>query len=259
AGAPIGAGAAHVASASTADVAASRPRRYPPGVAGLVARAKALFTWWQETRPARALARFGSVGGGVLTGGIAYSALFSVFAAVTLGYTAFMTVLGGNEALRAEVLATADSYLPGLIGGEGKRGLIDPRDLVVGSGLSLAGIAAVVVLVYSATVAMAALRTAVRAVSGVGAVGTNLLLGKARELAGMVGVGLAVLLSTIVTLAVTAASDWLLRLLGLEAVRGAVSWAVGAGVALAVDAGMFVLVVVVLAGVHPGRREPPEG
>ena len=58
----------------------------------------------KHTRPARANARFGARSGGVLTGGIAYAALFSVFAALTIGYTIFMAVLGDNDELRQQVL-----------------------------------------------------------------------------------------------------------------------------------------------------------
>ena len=75
------------------------PPERRPTVAGRPG--KALFAWWQHTRPTRANARFGARGGGVLTGGIAYAALFSVFAALTIGYTIFMAVLGDNDELRA--------------------------------------------------------------------------------------------------------------------------------------------------------------
>ena len=44
----------------------------------------------------------------MLTGGIAYAALFSVFAALTIGYTVFMAVLGGNDELRQTVLDTVE-------------------------------------------------------------------------------------------------------------------------------------------------------
>ena len=52
-------------------------------------RLERVAAWWRVTRPARALARFGSAGGGLLTGGIAYATLFSLFAALTLGWTVF--------------------------------------------------------------------------------------------------------------------------------------------------------------------------
>ena len=53
-------------------------------------------------------ARFRARNGGVLSGGIAYAALFSVFAALTIGYTDFMAVLGDNERLREKILDAID-------------------------------------------------------------------------------------------------------------------------------------------------------
>src|SRR4051794_30466215 len=102
AGPAVGEGAAHVrASAAAPDPPAEHlPDKGP----SLVDRAKALLEWWKHSRAGRALARFGARGGGLLTGGIAYAALFSVFAGLTIGYTVFMAVLGGNEELRDKIL-----------------------------------------------------------------------------------------------------------------------------------------------------------
>ncbi|RYV52004.1 YihY/virulence factor BrkB family protein [Pengzhenrongella frigida] len=227
----------------------------PPWLDGIVARAKALLAWWERTRPARANARFGAVGGGVLTGGIAYSALFSVFAALTIGFTAFMAVLGGNETLRQNVLDTLAASLPGLIDtGDGK-GLVEPDDLVLSVGLNVTGLIAVVVLLVSATGALAALRSAVRAMFDVGGSSGNVVTSKLRELAGFSGLALAVLVSTILTFGVTAAADWLLALVGLSDGSGFLVRGLGLVVAFGVDVAVFILVVVVLAGVRPPRRD----
>lgn len=258
--APEGAGSAHVASGSTADVAAGRPDTGPRGFAAVVARAKALLAWWQQTRPARANARFGAAGGGVLTGGIAYSALFSVFAGLTIGYTVFMAVLGGNDALRQDVLNTVATSLPGLINtGTGSDGLIAPDDLVVSAGLNLAGVIAVGVLVLSATAAMAALRTAMRAMFAETGGGGNAVAGKLRELAGFAGIALAVLVSAVLSIVLTTAAGWLLGLLGLSDGMGVVVRILGIAVAFVVDAGIFALVVVVLSGLHPPGRDLLQG
>ncbi|HEY8721692.1 YhjD/YihY/BrkB family envelope integrity protein, partial [Pengzhenrongella sp.] len=185
--APIGAGSAHVAAATGPDAAPGPAVARPSGPATMAARVKAVLAWWQQTRPARANARFGAAGGGVLTGGIAYSALFSVFAGLTIGYTVFMAVLGGNAGLRQDLLTTLSTSLPGLIDTGDGNGLLKPEDLVVSTGLNVAGVIAVVVLLLSATAAMAALRTAVRAMFDVRGAGGNAVHGKLRELAGFAG------------------------------------------------------------------------
>lgn len=227
---------------------------------GLVQRSLAvgrrMLVWWQRSRPGRANARFGAVGGGVLTGGIAYAALFSLSAGLTLGWTIFVRVLGGNEQLRRTVVETVDRSLPGLLVTEDGTGLLDPDELVVSPGVTVAGAVAVVVLVVSATAAMAALRTGVRAVFGEVAGSENAVLGKLRELGGLVGIALVVLVSAVLSIAVTGATQWLLGLLGVDGQAARLLLQVtGVLVAFVIDAAVFVLVLLVLAGVRPPRRD----
>lgn len=260
---PTGAGEAHVRASrdtgSDGDLEAGAGRGSagggPSGVAGLVARAKDLFAWWKTTRPARALARFGEATGGVLTGGIAYAALFSVFASLTIGYTVFMAVLGGNDELREDVLVAIDSALPGIVTTGDGTGVIDPDDLQLNPGLSVASGIALVVLIVSATSCMAALRMAVRAMFGHRRGGGNLVQGKASELLGFAGMAFAVLLSAVLSIGVTTVAGWLLGAIGFEGSGRALLQALGIAVAFLVDVGTFLLVVWVLAGERPPWRD----
>ena len=195
----------------------------------------------------------------MLTGGIAYSALFSVFAGLTIGYTVFMAVLGDNALLRHDVLATVSTSIPGLIDtGDGK-GLLKPADLVLSATLNVAGAIAIVVLLLSATACMAALRTAVRAMFDERGAGGNAVTGRLRELAGFAGVALAVFVSTVLSIAVTAAAGWLLGLAGLSDSSGLLVRILGIAVAFVVDAATFALIVVVLADAHPPGRDLRRG
>ena len=83
--------------------------------------------WWKHTRPGRASARFRARSGGVLSGGIAYAALFSVFAALTISYTAFIAILGDNDELRERVLDAVDTTYPHLLDTGDGQGALDPR------------------------------------------------------------------------------------------------------------------------------------
>lgn len=215
-------------------------------------RVARITAWWSATRLARALARFSRAAGGVLTGGIAYAFLFSLAAGLTLGFTAFMRVLGGNPDLRADLVATIDGALPGLLDPGDGTGLLDPADLVLSDTGWLAA-AAGAVLLWSATAAMAALRTAVRAVAGetepMGAVG-----GKARELAGFLGLGVALLLAAALGLALTTATGAVADALGWAGAGEVAGRVAGVVVTALLDVGVFVLVVKVLAGLDvPGR------
>lgn len=252
--APKGAGAAQAAALAVEEAAAASRQRLSPWTR-VVRRALALWGVWTHSRPGRAMARFGAAGGGVLTGGIAYSALFSVFAALALGYTIFMAVLGDNDALRRDVLVAVDANLPGLVDTGDGRGMINPDELVLSTGLSFAGLGAVAVLLFSASLSMAALRKAVRAVFDLTSTPQNVFVGKARELAGVAGVAVAILASAVLTLVVTSLSGAILGVLGLSEATRVVGRVLGVLVAFVVDAGMFVLVLKVLAGVHPPRRD----
>lgn len=265
---PHGAGRAHAAAASTDEVAAGNRRDvgarvYPGGFAGLTARGKAVLAWWQRTRAARANARFGEAGGGVLTGGIAYATIFSVFAGLTIGYSVFMAVLGNNEALRQTVLDTIDANLPGLVmtSADDTTGVIDPDSLQLSTGVGVAGLVAFVVLLVSAISAMAALRTAVRAMFAAEGAGGNAVTGKLRELGGFAGIGLAILVSALLSIATTTAADWALTALGLDGstVGSIVLRGAGILVAFVVDAGTFALIVLVLAGQRPAWPDLRQG
>ncbi len=214
-------------------------------------RVDVVTTWWRPTRPARALARFGAAGGGLLTGGIAYATLFSIFAALTLGWTVFAAVLGRHEALRTQVVATIDASLPGLVdSGDGNGGLIKLDQLRLSSGVSVAGAVAVVALAVSAVSAVSALRTAVRAMLGARD-RPNLVVGKLHELAGLVGIALAVFVAAVLTLSLSTITDHLAQWAGHPDVAGSTVRILGVLVAFVVDAATFVLVVRVLAGQKP--------
>lgn len=246
-----GSGRAHLnAAAAAPDEPSDRPR----GWARLVARLKVLVAWWQATRAARANARFGAAGGGLLTGGIAYTTLFSVVAALTLVFTIALGVLGSNEVLRAQVVDAVAGVLPGLIDTGDGEGLIRPESLRLTTGLNIAGLVSIVVLVMTAIRAVSALRTAVRAMFALTG-GDNVVTGKLRELAGLGGMALAVLASAVLTLAATSAADWLTGALGWSGSSGLLVRVAGVLVSFVIDAATFVLVVRVLAQADPPRRD----
>lgn len=228
------------------------------GSPSLVERVQALLAWWKTTRLARALTRYGQANGALLCGGIAYSAIFSLAAGLAIGYTIFMRVLGSNEELRDSVISSIDSALPGVlqtVPGDPTSGLIDPDSLVLSTGLNLVGIVSVVVLLVSAISCMGAIQVSVRAMFGLPPGGGNAVQVKLRQLGGFVVVGLSVLASAVVGIAVSSASTWALDLLGLEGGGRLLLPLLGFVVSFAVDMGVFFLVVRVLAGVHPPRAD----
>jgi membrane protein len=221
-----------------------------------VDRVKALLAWWKTTRVARALTRYSQANGALLCGGIAYTAIFSVVAAVTIGYTVFMTVLGSNEKLRDSLIESINNALPGLLKtSESSSGIIDPDTLVLSTALNVVSIVSVVVLLFSAISCMGAIRSSVRVMFGLPSGGGTAVHTTLREFGGLVTVGLAVLVSAVVSIGISSASSWLLSLLGAEGTSKILVPILGYIVSFAIDAGMFILVVILLAGIHPPRRD----
>lgn len=226
----------------------------PTGLSAVVARVQRVLAWWNGTRIGRSLSRYGQVNGGLLCGGIAYSALFSVFAGLTIGFTVFTAVLGRNEALRDSVLDAVDGALPGLVRTGDRDGIVDPDQLGLSAGLSIASIVAAVVLLFSAISCMSAIRSGVRAMFGL--TGSSHAVGdKLRALAGLVGVGLALLLSAVSGLVLSGLSRWLTGLLGIEETKRVLLQGLGFVVTVGVDLALFVLIVVLLCGLRPARRD----
>lgn len=200
----------------------------------------------------RALSRFGREGGAVLTGGIAYSTLFSVVAGLTIGWTVFTAVLGGNESLRQGVLDVIDTWLPGLVG---PGGAISPEDLQLSSALTTTGVVAAVVLLFSALAAVRALRTGVRAMFAQPPIGKSPAMAQVRAFLGFLGIAAAILVSAVLSIVTTSLLDWLRQITGLGAGDSLLLRLSGPAVSLVVDMALFVLIVVVLAEQHPPRRD----
>ena len=229
-----------------------------PGGASLVQRVQALLAWWKTTRLARALTRYGQVNGALLCGGIAYSAIFSVFAGLTIGFTVFMRFLGSNGELLDSVIESVNTALPGMLQttpGDATTGLLDPEQLVTSTSLSVASIVSVVVLLVSAISCMGAVQVSVRAMFGLPPGVGNPVLVRLRQLGGFVAIAVAVLASAVIGIVVGSVSGWVLDLLGLEGAGRFLLPVLGIVVAFLVDVGTFVLVVRLLSAVHPARRD----
>lgn len=217
-----------------------------------------LLEWWKQTRVARGLGRYGATNGALLTGGIAYSALFSIFAGLTVAFSIFMALLGDNAELRQAVLDALDSALPGIVQSEGNPNGLTPESLEFSGGTSLlTGVIAFLVLVNTATSVMAALRTGIRSMFGILVPAENAVVAKLRDLAGFLVLALAVVLTAALGIVVGTAGTAIADAVGLgdnPAVQ-ALLRVLGYLVALAVDAAVVLFLIRGLAGARPPRRD----
>ena len=219
-------------------------------------KVKELLEWAMRTRVARALGRYGNANGALLAGGIAFSALFSIFAALVIGFTVFMAVLGENEQLRDAVLDQVDEVLPGIVD-TGDGGMVTPDQLQLTTAGGIAGVIAVVVLLNTAITVMTSLRNGVRAMFGMVRPKENPVLQAVRDLGGFFVLALGVLLTAALGVAAGTLATWLLDLIGLgdAPFAGFLLRALGLLVALAVDTVIFIFIYRGLAGVRPPRRD----
>ncbi|MCF2707392.1 YihY/virulence factor BrkB family protein [Arcanobacterium haemolyticum] len=171
-------------------------------MAGIMEKVTPIIEWVQNLRVMRGMARYGSARGGLLAGGIAYSALFSIAAAATIAWSAFMAVLGSHESLREQVIDSVNGVLSNFLNDGTNNGLIDPNALVLDSAITPASIIAACVFIWTAISMISALATSIRSMFGLAAMKENPALVYARSLGGFVVMGVGVLASAAATIAV---------------------------------------------------------
>lgn len=226
------------------------------GQAGPVAMAKHAHEWYQSTRLGRALARVATGQGNLLAGGIAYAALFSLFAALAIGWTIFMAVLGGNARLREQLIATVNDALPGILDDGGGTGILNPEQLVLSTAFTPTSMIAFAVLVWSALAMMTALRTSIRRMFGVVRLPENFLIMKLRDVVGFVVLALATLVTSVASLATNSLGSLVFGWLGVDGAPAALGLRAGTFVlGAAVDAAVLIFLFRVFAGLKVPRRD----
>ena len=86
-----------------------------------------------------------------MAGGIAYTGMFSIFAALVIGMSIMMAVIGNRPAFRAAVVSSVDSLLPGVLDTGDGQGLVTVDQLTPSSALNLGSVIVGAALLYSAS------------------------------------------------------------------------------------------------------------
>ena len=221
-------------------------------------RIAALVAGVQRLKVVRVLTRYGQDRGPILASGMAYQALFAVFAGLWVAFSIAGLVVSGDIGLQQTILDALDTAVPGLIDdGTGATGAVDPDILTAGAAFSLSGAIAFVGLLFTALSWLAAARDSVRTLFDLPPASTNAVLQKVVDLA--LGVAFAALLLLAAGLSFAGSSltrtvlDWLG--LDVDSVPGIVlSRTVTLIIAVLVYAGAMTGLYRVLAGVRvPGH------
>ncbi|WBU36831.1 YihY/virulence factor BrkB family protein [Homoserinibacter sp. YIM 151385] len=211
---------------------------------GIVAKAMGLVQKIMATRPVRVFQHYAQARGPLLASGLAYQALFAVFAALLAGFSILGLVLRGDIGLRDSVIRTLSESVPGLIDGGDGNGAIKPEQLLDASIVSWAGVIAIVGLLVTTLGWLASARDAVRVMFDLPQPSGNPVLLKLKDLGMALVFGVALIVSSVLSVVGSSATGWLLGLVGVES-ESPLAYVVGRVVTLVV---MFALDAAVLAG-----------
>ncbi len=169
----------------------------------------------KQTKPLRVWDQFSAARGNLLAGGIAYVALFSFFALLVIGFTAFGLVLGGNTELKQQVVDYVnETFGQEIIGMNRGEGQVWINDLVRRNVLTTTGAIAVGLLLLTGLGWVDAMRQGIRAVFGLDRL-PGPLLKKLLDIGVLAVLGLLVLASIAVSVGLSSASGWVLDQLGI--------------------------------------------
>jgi membrane protein len=168
------------------------------------------------SRPVRAFQRYLGASGTILASGLAYQALFAVFAGLWVGFAILGTVISRNFGLRNTVIAIISDSVPGLIDDGSGNGAIDPEVLLNAQVFGLTGAIALVGLLVTALGFLNAARGATRQLFDLPPAPENFVKARLRDLGLAVGFGLLIIVSAVLSVAGTQATDFLLDLIGFD-------------------------------------------
>ncbi|SKC52644.1 YihY/virulence factor BrkB family protein [Krasilnikoviella flava] len=215
-------------------------------------RSLTVYEWFKSLRPVRSWYWYVDRRGALLCGGIAYTAIFSLFAALTIGFTVFSRTLSGRQELQDEVFKQINTWLPGLVG-EGEKYVIQPSQLVLPSVITWYSVTATVVFLWTAIGFMRALRISVRSMFDQPVVGVSPVLSRIWELLGFVILGGMIVASAAASIVSQAVSGRVEDLFGGSFVVAQITAIGTAAVGILLDALLVYLIVRVVARVRPRR------
>jgi membrane protein len=213
-------------------------------------------------KPVRVFQQYSTQRGPILASGLAYQAIFAVFAALWVAFSIVGAVIVGTPALLDGLIEFLNTSVPGLIDDGSGSGAIKLDALTQAGILGWTGAIAAVGLVLTALGWLASGRDAVRTMFGLPAASTNFLLLRLKDLGLAVGFGAAVIASAALSVASTSALgavfDWLtIDERSLPAVIAA--RAVGLLIVLVVDAIVLALFFRVVSGIRIPVRMLAQG
>lgn len=204
----------------------------------------------------RAGLRYVITNGPSLAGGVTFSAILSLTAALTILVNAARALIRDDEVLFNALLQLINQVLPGIFQVGDGPGILDPETLMLQPGFNWTTFISMVVLAWSAAMVMTGLRKSMRIVFGLAGAPLNFLYGKLTDLVGFLVLGSSVLISTAMVTLVAVGGRNLLIWLGIDSLATGVLLAILAFLLAAVlDALVVVLLLRLTGRVRVPRRD----
>lgn len=224
---------------------------------GLIPKIKLLVSIYSNSRLGRGMSRYSIQNGALLAGGITYVALFSITGALTIAVTVIMGLMGQYPTLRDSVLGVLDSTLPGVLALNGPdSGMIEPNSLIMDSIWSLPGLIGLIVLLFSASRLMNAVKLSVRAMFGIAKAPISFVSDKLRDFLGLLAIAGGALITGIISTINSQLGNAVLSYFGIEGTLA--NLAVKTTTLLLAglcDAGIIYVLIRVVSHVHITRKD----
>ena len=185
------------------------------GTEGLVGR-------FLRSRAWRTYTRVWEARGGILSAGIAFFGVFSLFPLLVLGFAAAGLVIGGNQQLQDTIVAFATESLPGVIG-DGSRdddALVSAQDLLTqATDTSVLGVSALLgvgALLFTGLGWIGALREGIRGMFAMPVMALDPVRSRLFDLAVLLTLGTLIVASALVSVVTQTFTEELLQLVGLD-------------------------------------------
>lgn len=216
---------------------------------------RSVIAWALKRKPVRAFLLYSERCGPMLADSVTYRALFSVFAALLLGFSIASIWLAGNPEAWQAILHAIDAAVPGLVGPNGV--VQDPAAFDAPIGLSITGLISLIALIGAALGAIGSLRIAVRTISGTMLEDVLFVWVLVRNVLLAIGIACAFMAAAAVTFIAGVGLDFLSDAIGLPAESAGSRWAlriVSLVVVYALDVLLIFGVYRLLSGLHAPAR-----
>lgn len=211
-------------------------------------------------RPLRAFQHYSLRHGPLLSAGIGFNMFFSILGLLATGFSIAGLVLAGQPELVDRVVRSVAQSAPGLLKVDGQEGLADPKALLNPSGLGITAIVAAVVTILTSLGWITSLRDGLRGVVDAPRLTTNPLVQRLRDAGTLLLLGVALVLTSGVSILFTAALGFVESALQLDpAVVAPIGWLIGIIVPFLLNWLTAVIMFRLAGGLELTRRALVEG